>query len=271
MVMGDPMRLNQIMTNLVSNAIKFTPKGKVTIKVSLERIEEERVVIDFAVQDTGVGIKEDKLEKIFDSFTQASSDTTRNFGGSGLGLAITKRLLELQNSNIHVQSSLGVGSRFYFTLSFPRSGKGLILKDRQLSEAFIKEHKQSLVGYKVLVVEDNLINQVIASKFLLRWGLQIDMADNGLIALERVKAADYDLILMDLEMPEMDGYSATKAIRSLAGEKYKSIPIIALTASAFMEVQQEVYAAGMNGYLTKPFNPDEMLEVLTQNLLSKAI
>jgi signal transduction histidine kinase len=149
MVMGDPMRLNQIMTNLISNAIKFTPKGKVTIKVSLGRIKEEKVVIDFAVQDTGIGIKKDKLEKIFESFTQASSDTTRNFGGSGLGLAITKRLLELQNSTIHVQSRLGEGAKFYFTLSFKKSAKALTLKDQQWSEASLQEHRQSLEGYKV--------------------------------------------------------------------------------------------------------------------------
>lgn len=271
MVIGDPTRLNQIMTNLIGNAIKFTPTGKVTIKVIVRHIEEDSIAIDFAVQDTGIGIKEDKIHTIFDSFTQASSDTTRNFGGSGLGLAITKRLLELQNSTIHVQSSPGVGSRFYFTLSFKRSEKGLKPRDKQPSEASIQEHRQSLEGYKVLVVEDNLINQMIASKFLLRWGLQIDMADNGLIALERVKAGDYDLILMDLEMPEMDGCSATKAIRSLGADKYKCIPIIALTASAFMEVQQEVYAAGMNGYLTKPFNPNEMLKVIANCLVKQPL
>ncbi|MBC7919774.1 MAG: PAS domain S-box protein [Ferruginibacter sp.] len=254
LVVGDPVRLSQILTNLVGNAIKFTEQGSVTVEVAVDRIGPATVCVDFSVTDTGIGIPADMLNQIFESFTQASSDTTRKFGGTGLGLTITKRLLELQNSEIRVESTFGAGSRFYFRLCFGRSEKKAT-STAQLANLFEPE---SLRGIRVLLVEDNAANQLIATKFLNKWGISPDYAINGRLAVEKVQLADYDLVLMDLQMPEMDGYQATTAIRNLAGSKYQQLPIIALTASAMAEVRHKVEAIGMNDYLTKPFNPQDL-------------
>jgi signal transduction histidine kinase/ActR/RegA family two-component response regulator len=266
-LIGDPVRLNQIITNLLSNAIKFTHTGHITTTVTLKEILHGKATIDFAVKDTGIGIPADKIDKIFDSFTQASSETTRKYGGTGLGLAITKKLLELQNSHIYVNSKVGEGCIFYFSLSFKTSYR----KEQPRPEVVYLHQAQLLQGVKILLVEDNRVNQLIISKFLLKWGLQVDMADNGLIAVDLLKTAIYDLILMDLEMPEMDGYEATRTIRSFTDERYKEIPIIALTASAMIEVQDQVFASGMNGYVTKPFDPDELYQVLAKSILRRLV
>ena len=253
LVAGDPVRLSQILTNLISNAIKFTEQGSVTVEVAVDRIEPATVSVDFSVTDTGIGIPADMLNQIFESFTQASSDTTRKFGGTGLGLTITKRLLELQNSEIQVESTVDAGSRFYFRLCFGRS-------ENQATTARLVNlvEPESLRGIRVLLVEDNAANQLIATKFLNKWGISPDYATNGQIAVEKVQSTVYDLVLMDLQMPEMDGYQATVAIRTLAGSNYQQLPIIALTASAMAEVRDKVEAVGMNGYLTKPFNPQDL-------------
>lgn len=252
-VVGDPTRLGQILTNLVSNAVKFTESGKVTISAAVAERSDDRVTIDFRVEDTGIGIQPEKLENIFDSFTQATSDTTRKYGGSGLGLTITKRLLELQNSRIYVESEPGKGSAFYFSLSFPISEKHLA----EQSNGAPANHF-SLKGMKLLIVEDNNINVLLMKNFMRQWDVQYDLAENGLIALEKVKHNDYDLVLMDLQMPEMDGYEATRHIRLLPGEKYQRLPIIALTASAMMDIKDIAFTVGMNDYISKPFSPAEL-------------
>lgn len=252
-VVGDPTRLGQILTNLVSNAVKFTESGKVTISAAVAERSDDRVTIDFRVEDTGIGIQPEKLENIFDSFTQATSDTTRKYGGSGLGLTITKRLLELQNSRIYVESEPGKGSAFYFSLSFPISEKHLA----EQSNGAPANHF-SLKGMKLLIVEDNNINVLLMKNFMRQWDVQYDLAENGLIALEKVKHNDYDLVLMDLQMPEMDGYEATRHIRLLPGEKYRRLPIIALTASAMMDIKDIAFTVGMNDYISKPFSPAEL-------------
>jgi signal transduction histidine kinase/ActR/RegA family two-component response regulator len=253
-IMGDPVRLGQILTNLISNAVKFTHAGKVTITASLAKHDNEHATIDFEVADTGIGIMPDKLDYIFDSFSQASSDTTRKFGGSGLGLTITKRLLQLLGSDIYVDSTYGEGSVFTFSLTFKNSSKQInsILN----SDDFYS--LQSLKGTRLLIAEDNLINVILAKEFMKQWDVECDVAENGEIALMLVKTNNYDMVLMDLQMPEMDGYQTTIAIRELEGDKYRDLPIIALTASAMLDIKDQAFTVGMNDYISKPFNPNEL-------------
>ena len=252
MVQGDPVRLIQVLTNLVSNAVKFTNKGRVTLSVKLVRASSLGLNINFEVSDTGIGIDKNKHHFIFESFTQASSETTRKFGGTGLGLAITKRLLELQNSSIELESEPGKGSRFYFDLLLKQSK---MEKDQRVNRT---DEKKSLKGLLVLLVEDNNINVVLARQILKRWDIECDVAENGKIALKMVQEKPYGLVLMDLQMPEMDGYTATKEIRKLPGAQYQQLPIIALTAAVMTEIKEEVLQAGMNDFLAKPFNPDDL-------------
>jgi signal transduction histidine kinase/DNA-binding response OmpR family regulator len=254
-LVGDPVRLAQVLNNLISNAVKFTEKGTVTIDVMLESDEGETLKINFAVVDTGIGISKDKLDYIFENFTQENTDITRRFGGTGLGLAITKRLLELQNSQIYVESSFGKGSVFYFTLAFKKSLKEKIAPASQI----IDYAHLDLNHVRLLLVEDNEINQLVATKFLKQLHIKPDYASNGLIALDKVKAKDYDVILMDLQMPEMGGYEATKAIRDLGG-KYAQIPIIAVTAAVILDTRNRALAAGITDFTAKPINPNELFQ-----------
>jgi PAS domain S-box-containing protein len=251
-VIGDPIRLGQILTNLISNAVKFTKEGKVVISATLAEKHKDHTVIDFEVEDTGIGIAPDKIESIFESFTQASSDTTRKFGGSGLGLTISKRLLELQGSKIKVKSELGEGSVFSFSMKFKNSTK-------QLSPVLenIQDIK-SLKGTRILIAEDNQINVLLAKQFMKQWDVDCDVAENGVIAFELIQTNNYDLVLMDLQMPEMDGYETTEKVRRLAGDKYAKLPIIALTASAMLDIKDKAFESGMNDYVSKPFNPDDL-------------
>ncbi len=259
-VIGDPTRLAQVLNNLLSNAVKFTKNGTVTLSVKLNKEEEEKVTLDFAVTDTGIGIPLDKQAHIFESFTQASSSTTREFGGTGLGLAITKKLLELQESKIVLHSESGKGSTFSFTLELGRS----MTKNTENAPVKKVDEQTELRGTRLLLVEDNKINQLVANRFLDKWDINYDVADNGAIALEKVQKNDYDIILMDLQMPTMDGYTATTKIRGLADTKYHKLPIIALTASAMLEERDRVYTVGMNDYVTKPFNPNELYNVIVK-------
>ncbi|MDX2304399.1 MAG: PAS domain-containing protein [Microscillaceae bacterium] len=266
-LVGDPVRLSQILTNLMDNAIKFTSEGEVKLEIDLEESLEPEVNLHFAVIDTGIGIDQDKIQSIFERFTQASADTTRKFGGTGLGLAITKKLLELQGSHIEVESTPGLGSRFHFSLRFQKSHKTVLP-----SFTGVKADKtpQDLNGARVLMVEDNEMNQLVASQFLNKWNAQIDYAQNGEIAIALVQQKEYDIILMDLEMPIMDGYETTRMIRKL-GRAYKYLPIIALTASAMSEVKGLVFEAGMNDYVAKPFAPQDLYNKLSKNLHIKKI
>jgi PAS domain S-box-containing protein len=255
-VIGDPVRLSQILINLIGNAIKFTNKGFVEVNVNVKALLADKVTIDFSVSDTGIGIAGDQLEHIFESFTQASANTTRKYGGSGLGLAITKKLLELLNSQIQVKSELGKGSTFFFDISFNKAVQTVATSVNNIGQSTIDPER--LKDIRLLLVEDNDINRIVAGKFLLKWGITIDYAGNGLIALEKVKSKQYDIILMDLQMPEMDGYDATKAIRGTADPYYQAVPIIALTASAMLDVRDRVFLVGMNDYVSKPFNPNDL-------------
>jgi signal transduction histidine kinase/CheY-like chemotaxis protein/HPt (histidine-containing phosphotransfer) domain-containing protein len=257
-LLGDPVRLAQILTNLVSNAIKFTEKGHVTLEAVLKRDDGDSVLLDFAVTDTGIGIKAEKLAYIFDRFTQAESDTTRKYGGTGLGLAITKRLLEMQGSQIGVDSRPREGSRFYFSLPFRKGDEASPVRDRYAYTTTAR----LLDRVQLLLVEDNEINRKVATKFLNKWGIQPDYAHNGVQAIEKIKEKEYDLILMDLQMPEMDGYEAARIIRETKAQE--GIPIIALTASAMHDVAQKIFDAGMNDFVMKPFHPDDLYQKIAK-------
>ncbi|MES2656605.1 MAG: response regulator [Bacteroidota bacterium] len=251
-IIGDPTRMSQILINLVGNAIKFTHKGFVKLHVNAIHKNEQTVNLRFSIIDSGVGIAKDKLETIFESFSQENIKVTRKYGGTGLGLTISKRLCELQGGNISVTSEVDHGS--IFTVQIPFEFSDLIeINNKQ------KNNLKDLKGLKILVVEDNQINQILAKQLLTKWQIEVDMADNGLIALEKLKLKNYDLILMDLQMPEMDGYETTIAIRSgqINGID-KNIPVIALTADAFAETKKQALLTGMNDFVTKPFKQDEL-------------
>ncbi len=253
-VVGDPVRIGQIITNLLGNAIKFTEKGYVEVKVAYEGSNGKQELLQVTVKDTGIGIPEENIKQIFESFTQASEDTTRKFGGTGLGLSITKRLLDLMNSTIAVDSKLGYGSTFSFLLKVRAGDLARVTYSLQKSE-----EQHPIVKGKILMAEDNRVNQIVANNFFKKWGLEIDIANNGIEAVRMVQSKSYKLILMDLQMPQMDGLEAAKIIRSMDTDAYfKNIPIIALTASAMAEVKNQVSEAGMNDYVTKPFDPDQL-------------
>ena len=247
-VLGDSLRLGQVLTNLISNAIKFTNSGKVEISIKLVSEAEHYCSIFFEIADTGIGLTQEAQNKIFNTFTQASSSITRQFGGTGLGLSITKQLLNLMGSEIHVDSEFGVGSQFSFTLTF----KSCL--HNETNPVVRQANEEDLSGRKILIVEDTEFNIFFATQLLEGWNIDIDVAENGQIAVDKVKANKYDLVLMDLQMPIMDGYTASKEIR-----KFDNItPIVALTASASNDVKEKVLAVGMQDYVTKPFNPNEL-------------
>ena len=263
MLVGDPTRLSQVLTNLLGNALKFTNEGEVVMRVMVVAEDDNYLRLRFEVQDTGIGIPKKKLDKIFDSFSQASSETTRKFGGTGLGLAIVKRLLELQNSQIEVDSILGQGSIFSFELPFG------VLSHRPVGDPLTKakleqSEVRNLSGKKILLVEDNPSNVLVARKFLERWNATLELADNGAEALDRMRNASFDLVLMDLQMPVMDGYQAATLIRSMEDPIKRKTPIIALTASAMVEIQDRAFAVGMNDYVSKPFNPQELYQKIVR-------
>ena len=258
-LIGDPTRIGQIFTNLINNAIKFTDKGSVKITGKIYDLNNQFAYIDFYIRDTGIGIPENKLESIFDKFTQANSETTRKYGGTGLGLTIVSRLLKLMDSKIEVKSKIQEGSEFYFRLKLAIPE----FKEREIKLKQINSTEKNLKGLRLLIVEDNAINIKVLEKFLSKWNLQIHTAMNGKIAVDKVIVEDFDVILMDLQMPEMDGYEAAKAIRSLPDIFKRSIPIIALTADVMLDVREKIISAGMDKFLTKPFQPDELYSVLS--------
>ncbi len=250
-VIGDPLRLSQIITNLVSNAIKFTKNG--TIEIKIEKVTQSDTHLQFKTQiiDNGIGIDLNKFQSIFEKFTQADSKTSREYGGTGLGLVITKMLLRLFESDIELESELGVGSNFNFTLTLP-----LFHKEDEKESSLISNTsgEKMLTGLKILLVEDNLINIKIAEKILNQWQVELDVAHNGQIGVNMFNAKNYDVILMDLSMPIMDGYEATAIIRLSNSE----IPIIALTASTSCLSLDKAMQLGVTECVTKPFIPKEL-------------
>lgn len=254
-LIGDPTRLNQILTNLLSNAIKFTNRGEVSLEVKMLKEDNDTAEIEFLVRDTGIGIPPENLSKIFLSFTQGSNDTSRKYGGTGLGLTISKQLVESQGGKISVSSVLKEGSCFSFSLNFIKC------KSINTDEIGIKKVSTEAdlpEGTKVLLVEDNMLNQILAKKVLSNWKCTIQVAENGLIAIEKIKETNFDVVLMDIQMPEMNGYEATEFIRKKLPPEKCNVPIIAMTAHAFTSEIEKCKALGMNDYISKPFNETEL-------------
>ena len=261
-VSGDPVRLNQILINLIGNAIKFTEKGEVKVSVKLLDENDTTVKLEFAVQDTGIGIAEDKLTSVFESFTQESSSTTRKYGGTGLGLTITKQLIELQGGTITVKSKSGIGSTFSFFITLKKGNKSIIPAKKIIDV----NHAQPFTGIKILLVEDNLINQKVASYTLIKQGAEVDIANHGKEGIDFIERKKYDVVLMDIQMPEMDGFETTQYIRNSVRECISETPIIAMTASALVSEKAKCLAAGMNDYISKPFQAKELYEKITMQL-----
>jgi signal transduction histidine kinase len=253
---GDSLRLGQVLNNLISNAVKFTHCGYIKVKVEVLDLKKSSAVINFSISDTGVGIANKNINSIFLPFMQASTAITRQFGGTGLGLAISSRILKLLGSEIRVLSELGKGSTFSFSLALNTT------EPTQNHQLDFDSINFDLNNKNILLVEDTLFNVMFATQLLEGWNATVKVADNGAIAAEMLLNETYDLVLMDLQMPVMDGYTASKKIR----EFNKITPIIALTASATSNVREKVIAAGMQDYVTKPFNPDDFFIKLKKYL-----
>ncbi|MCX6351065.1 MAG: ATP-binding protein, partial [Bacteroidetes bacterium] len=258
-LVGDPIRLHQIILNLVSNAVKFTSKGKITVSVKLLSEDEDKVTVEFAISDTGIGIPENKIETIFENFQQATSGTSRVFGGTGLGLAIVKQLVEPQGGSITVKSKIDEGSTFSFILTFQKTKA----EAEYVTEIIALDTE--IKNIKVLVVEDIALNQLLMKTLLDDFGFERDIASNGKIAIEKLHMKEYDVILMDLQMPEMNGFEATEYIRNTMNSK---IPIIALTADVTTVDLAKCTAVGMNDYLAKPVD-ERLLYSKIVNLVKK--
>ncbi len=255
-VLADPTRLNQVLTNLLSNSLKFTSEGVVTLKVNAQKITSELSILEFNVTDTGIGIAPNQIARIFEQFSQADVKTTRKYGGTGLGLTISRQLVKLMGGELKVDSQYQKGSRFYFVLSLPVQATGVKKKYVSDEDQFLE--KEKLKGIRVLIAEDNPINMMIATKFLDKWGIVYEKAKNGLEAISLFRNNDFDLILMDLEMPEMDGYGALSEIRKINS----NMPAIAFTAAVFENMQTTLMKIGFNDYIQKPFRPIDLQKKL---------
>ncbi len=264
-LLGDPVRLNQILMNLIGNALKFTFSGEILVEVKVANRLSDKLFVEFAVKDSGMGIPKDKLSVIFDSFRQADESVTRRFGGTGLGLTICKQLTEMQNGTISVESEEGKGATFKFIIPY-NVGKDEDLANSQSKTGELVEKDKIdytyLKGLSILLVEDNDINRIYARNTVQKWGCSVDIAENGLIALEKIRKNNYHIILMDIQMPVMDGFEATKTIRNKFEPPKSNIPIIALTANAIKGDDQKCLEAGMNDYISKPFAPYDLYFVL---------
>jgi signal transduction histidine kinase/BarA-like signal transduction histidine kinase len=259
---GDPHRLKQIITNLLSNAIKFTHDGEVSLSVSQTSDHDQQLVYtEFRVSDTGIGMTASQAEKLFQSFSQSDASTTRKYGGTGLGLAISQQLARLMGSEITVSSEYGVGSVFTLTLPFKCIDSTVVRSEEEkFTERTSDEKLKLLEGRRILLVEDNEVNQMVATAILKRFNLSVTLAHNGQEAVEMANRDNFDLILMDIQMPVMDGYDATRKIREhLPATEF---PIIAMTADAISGVEAACLDAGMNGYLTKPINVEALKRTL---------
>lgn len=256
---GDKTRLYQVLMNLLGNAIKFTDQGKIILQLKLISEDATKAAIHFEIIDNGIGIPEDKLSYIFETFTQAKTDISRKYGGTGLGLAITKKLLELYNSAIEVKSKEGEGTTFSFTLNFNKV-------TANISETKLSALPLFFTGKKILIVDDNEVNLLIAKRVLTKYDLEMDFALSGEQALEMVQKQVYDLLFMDIKMPGMDGFETTRRIRDLDGSYFGTVPIIALTASTLHNEFAKFKESGMNGHILKPFKPEEIREILSEHL-----
>ena len=251
---GDSLRISQICINICSNALKFTEQGSVSLHVAVQEDRGDEVLLHFSVQDTGIGIRKEQIEKVFDSFAQVDDSATRRYGGTGLGLPICKLLVQLMHGEIWAESTLGAGSTFHFTLLLRRSHD----LDEKALELREKREETSTEGKRILLVEDNEINQEIASELLKAMGIDVSIANNGAEALEICKETVFDLVLMDIQMPIMDGLEATRRIRASGSVQAKEMPIIAMTANAMSGDREKSLQAGMNDHITKPIDHEEL-------------
>ena len=256
---GDPMRLRQVLTNLIGNAIKFTPRGKIVVSLRLQSQDEGKIVLLFSVQDEGIGIPKDRQKQIFEIFTQADDSTTRQFGGTGLGLAIAKHLVEMMNGHIDVKSEEGMGSAFTFTAQFEESLDPAI-EHRDRGAELI--HNDDLKGLRILLAEDNIVNQKMMIKMLEKEDCQVTIADNGQDVLRQMEQGFFDVILMDVHMPVLDGIEAAKRIRQNEITTQEHVPIVALTAAAMSEDKDHCLNAGMDAYLSKPLDRKALFETI---------
>ncbi|MFK5925483.1 MAG: ATP-binding protein, partial [Desulfuromusa sp.] len=275
---ADDLRLRQILMNLMNNAIKFTHQGGITlqVKLSAETSIESKTGLQFSVIDTGIGVSAEKQTTIFTSFTQSDTSTARQYGGTGLGLAISKQLVEMMGGRIWLESEEGEGSTFHFTIYLQEN---TVVKIEQKTEYDDTQLRQ----LDILLVEDNIINQEIAKIILSNNGHRVETADDGLLALESLAEREFDVVLMDVQMPNMDGFATTRMIRSgeigdfsgaeitaqcgaqlISRLRGKHLPIIAMTANAMKGDREECLASGMDDYLTKPFQPEQILSTLTK-------
>lgn len=275
LLVGDPVRIKQILNNLMSNAVKFTNKGFVEIKAERSKSDKplgpDRVLYRFSVEDTGIGISVESRNRLFLPFSQADSSTTRKYGGTGLGLVISKRLTELMGGEIGCESRAGIGSFFHFTVVL-----GLSKKQNQAADNSKPKEKKTpplelpehIKGSKVLLVEDNEVNQMVAKRLLEKAGLVVSVADNGFKALEKLDEEEFDLVFMDVQMPEMDGLETTRRLR--ADRRYTKLPILAMTAHALEEDRNISLEAGMNDHITKPINLNDLYAALIRWLPERA-
>jgi PAS domain S-box-containing protein len=254
-LLGDPVKISQVLTNLLGNAVKFTEKGHVALVVDLVRWQGDEVALRFEVRDSGIGIPADRLPHIFEDFTQASYDIGMKYGGSGLGLAICKKLVELHGGRIEVASEPGKGSVFAFELTLKVGGA-------LEAEAPADTSDSALAGARLLVVDDNEVNVFVITGFLRNWGADFDVAESGQRAIDLVRAGDYDAVLMDLRMPDIDGYQATRQIRSLDVPWAEGVPVVAVSASTRMGQGDAIAAAGFTDFIGKPVDPEILLSKL---------
>ncbi|HET6245900.1 MAG TPA: ATP-binding protein [Bacteroidia bacterium] len=262
-VLGDPVRIEQILLNLLNNAFKFTPeRGQISINATLQKEDNETASIEFSISDTGIGIPPEKLGTIFEPFLQANNDTSRKYGGTGLGLSIVKRLVKLMGGTISVKSKLNEGSTFSFILPLKKTTATEVSQE---TSVLLRTSELHEIGHlKILLAEDEPLNQFLIETIMHHFDFEVDVAENGKIVIELLEKNDYDIILMDLMMPEMDGYKATKNIRSKMKPPKSLIPIIALTADVNNQVVAKCKEAGMNDYSSKPFNEIELLNKMSR-------
>ncbi len=270
-IFGDPTRLTQIIFNLVSNAIKFTSEGSILVRATCLEDRHNNIIVGFSVKDSGIGIKKENLQTIFEPFTQESITTTRQYGGTGLGLAIVKRLLELQGLQMHVSSKVNKGSEFSFNMEFPVATEVALPKEKtadlQQRSQTIEQAMEQSSNLRILIAEDNPVNVMLMKKLFSKWRIVPTIAENGERAVEIMQYGNFDVVLMDLQMPVMNGFDASKEIRKMTDPAKANVPIIALTASALFDIRDQVTSAGMNDYVAKPFKPDELMEKI-QNLVA---
>jgi signal transduction histidine kinase len=259
-IQGDPLRLGQVLLNLAGNAVKFTSSGSIKVRALLTEEQASAILVRFEVQDTGIGIDAEDQQRIFSAFLQADSSMTRKYGGTGLGLAISKRLAQLMGGDIGVDSRPGVGSTFWFTVRLNKQNRTEVVGQSEKTIDAELEIQQRYAGRRILVADDEPMNREVVQIQMEAVGLVADAAEDGEAAVTLAQKTAYAAILMDVQMPKMNGLEATRRIRELPG--YKDTPIIAMTASAFVEDKEHCYEAGMNDFIVKPFDPDQLFTTL---------